>query len=219
MKINKVFIEKFREKIIKWGQKHFVAYPWRLTRDPYKLLIAEVLLHRTRSEQVVLLYLNFIKKYPNIHALVATDISELEKILFSAGLRWRIKKLYEMAKEIVNKYGGKIPEDYDELRSLPGVSDYIASAVRCFAFNYPDPIIDTNTVRIIGRVLGLTISDSLRRKKSFKQLVKQLVDPKNPASFNFALLDLGKIVCKARNPLCYKCPIYSLCCYAKKINQ
>jgi len=215
MEISKNFVNEFREKIVKWGKENFISYPWRKTKDPYKILIAEVLLHRTRSEQVVPLYNIFLVKYPNIHDLARAKLSELENLLFSAGLKWRVKKLHEMAKEIIIKHGGKIPHNYEELRALPGVSDYIASAVRCFAFDYPDPIIDTNTVRIIARVLGIKITDSLRRSTSLRKLLQKLIDPENPAFFNFTLLDLGKTICRAKKPECKNCPINSLCSYAK----
>ncbi len=210
-------VHEFRKRIIEWGKRNIIEYPWRKTRNPYRILIAEMLLHRTRSEQVVPLYMKFLERFPSIEHLSRADYEEVEKILRPAGLRWRIRQIYRMAQVIAERYGYRIPEDYDDLKSLPGVSDYIASAVRCFAFEYPEPILDTNTVRIAGRVFGLRISDSSRRSKKFRKIMEIVLDKENPKLFNYSLIDFGKLVCRAREPLCRKCPVMHICEYAIKM--
>jgi len=119
-----------------------------------------------------------------------------------------------MAEMIVNKYESKIPKGKSELLSLPGISDYIACSVRCFAWNIAEPLRDTNTVRVIGRMYNLEIKDSSRRNSKFKELVAELVDPVEPRAYNFALLDLADQVCtRKEEPKCNECPLNSICSY------
>ena len=117
----------------------------------------------------------------------------------------------EMINEIIEKYGGKIPEDKKDLMALPGISDYIASAVRCFAFNVPESLLDTNTVRIIGRVFGKKITDASRRSSTMESLYKALMPSNASREFAFALIDLGALVCLSRNPRCKICPVNRYC--------
>ena len=102
-----------------------------------------------------------------------------------------------MAIQLVERFGGQVPQSKTDMLSLPGVSEYIASAVRCFAWNLPEAIIDTNTVRVVGRVFGLEIKDSSRRNRLFRDLIGALVDPVEPRVYNYALLDLADQICSA----------------------
>jgi len=107
-----------------------------------------------------------------------------------------------------------VPCDKADLLSLPGVSEYIAGAVRCFAWNQPEPLIDTNTVRVAGRLFGLETKDSSRRNRRFRELIAALVDPDEPRAYNYAMLDLADQVCmKKRPPECGKCPVRKHCVY------
>lgn len=201
-----------RRAIINWGQTNFRAFPWRLTTDPYSILIAEIMLHRTQATQVEPVYAAFLEQFPDLATLAKASKDELLQSMYSLGLRWRVELLYEMIMELNEEFDGTVPHDRGALLGLPGVSEYIASAVRCFAWNFPDPLIDTNTVRITGRLFGLEIKDSSRRNKQFKQLITALVDPDQPRAYNYALLDLAHLVClKKRSPLCGECPIQKHC--------
>jgi len=211
-------IVTFRKKLISWGYQHYRVFPWRLTNDPYSILIAEVMLHRTRASQVQAVYERFIVRYPNPYALSKAKLEELDELLYPLGLRWRVPLLHEMAAELVEKFSGKVPFETSSLHSLPGVSDYIASAVRCFAWNLPDSIIDTNTVRITGRVFGLEIKPSSRRNAHFRERLESMVDPEAPRDYNYALLDLGALICtKVRKPDCQVCPILEYCEYGQRV--
>jgi A/G-specific adenine glycosylase len=210
---DKAPLNSIRESILGWWKSNKRQYPWRNTKDPYKILIAEVLLHRTQANQVVPIYKSLLKCFPSIKVLAQSDESEILRILYPIGLHWRSKLLHTMAKEIVEKYNGKVPEDFDALISLPGVSHYIASALRCFAFGYPDVLLDTNTVRVTGRILGLKISDSSRRSKQFRFALEKLIDTKHPGDYNWALIDFAALICKSRIPVHEKCPIKHQCTY------
>jgi A/G-specific adenine glycosylase len=202
----------FRRMLIVWGQEHFRPFPWRLTKDPYRILMAEVMLHRTQAPQVLLVYKSFIEHFADIPSLAQATAEELHQSLYSLGLRWRIDLIHKMAVDLMTRFEGQIPREKPLLLSLPGVSEYIASAVRCFAWGQPEPLIDTNTVRVIGRLFGLETRDSSRRNRRFRELISLLVDPCSPQAYNYALLDLADQVCtKKRPPDCAVCPVQSHC--------
>ena len=207
----------YRKALIWWGQENFRAFPWRLTTNPYYILISEVMLHRTQATQVIPVYERFIKRYPGVVALSKAAREDLHDILYSLGLRWRIDLIFEMATELMEQFGGQIPESKEQLLSLSGVSDYIAGAVLCFAWNLPESLADTNTIRVIGRVFGLEVKDSSRRNRTFKRLLARLVPQDQPRAYNYALLDLADKVCmKKQAPLCEQCPLVQWCMYARQ---
>ncbi len=211
-------IKAVRHALKEWGRKNFRYYPWRETLDPYRILISEVMLHRTQAKQVLPVYENFILKYPNIIELSKATKKDLNDSLYSLGLNWRIDLLYTMVMALNERFSGRVPIEREDLLSLPGVSDYIAGAVRCFAWNLPEPILDTNTVRIVGRMFGLEIKDSSRRSRQYWNLIEALVDPDEPSSYNYALLDLANNVClKKRSPDCLRCPVLQWCKFGELV--
>ncbi len=211
-------VTSFRRDLIAWGQIHFRSFPWRETMDPYSILMAEVMLHRTQASQVAPIYEQFIRKYPDIAALSSATREKLHDSLYSLGLRWRVDLIMDMVMQINEQFAGQVPQGKSDLLSLPGVSDYVASAVRCFSWNLPDAIVDTNTVRVAGRVFSLETKDSSRRNPLFRRLITSLVDSKEPRTYNFALLDLAAQVCtKLQRPLCESCPVQKYCLYGNKI--
>ena len=193
-----------------WERKEQRHFPWRETCDPFKVLVAEILLHRTRADQVVPLYELFLKKYPDINSIAQSSPEELATSFSSAGLHWRWALLYSMAIEINTRFSGEIPQGFDDLVSLPGVSHYIASALRCFSFGYPDVLLDTNTVRIAGRIFGFPITDSSRRSGLLKRLIGELMTTEKCREFNFAQLDFAAKICRPK-PIHNQCPIKEYC--------
>jgi A/G-specific adenine glycosylase len=210
----------FRQALLQWGESHFRPFPWRETRDPYRILLAEILLHRTQVKQMAPVYESVTARYPDISSLAEANKNDLDRLLFPVGLHWRSNLVFSMALEISTRYGGQIPVDKGELLSLPGVSEYIAGAVRCFAWNEPEVLMDTNTVRITGRVMGWPTRDSSRRNARFRQALAGLLDPCEPRAFNYALLDLAHLVClKRQPPLCDRCPLATWCRYPTKAGE
>ena len=208
------FLATFRSELIRWGNENYRSFPWRSTDNPYYLLIAETLLHRTQATQVIEIYNNFIIKYPDPESLSGANKEDLKTDLFSLGLHWRIDLIQDMAIVLMEEYDGKIPEEKDDLMSLPGVGPYITSSVRCFAYGYPDAIIDTNVMRVLTRVLDISFRDSLRRNRQFIELAQEFVDPEYPREYNFAILDLANIMCKPKSPDCTHCPLNARCLYS-----
>lgn len=204
--------------LLQWGEENFRAFPWRSTRDPYKILLSEVMLHRTQAVQVVPVYENFVRQYPDLPALAKVSKDDLHKALYSLGLRWRIELIYHMVGELMDRFEGEVPSERAELLSLTGVSEYIAGAVRCFAWDFPEPLADTNTVRIVGRLFGLEIKDSSRRNRHFREIITALVDPDEPRAYNYALLDLADKICmKKQPPDCLRCPLLEWCKFGEMV--
>lgn len=211
---------QIREALISWGRNNFRAFPWRMTRDPYRILLSEVMLHRTQAKQVVPVYEQFVQTFPDLPTLARATKNELHHILYSLGLHWRIDMMYEMGREVMSHFDGNIPVAKEDLLSLSGVSEYIAGAVRVFSWNLPEALADTNTIRVIGRLFGLKIKDSSRRNRLFRDLLSALLDLENPRLYNYALLDLADKVCmKKQEPACEQCPLKSWCLYAQQNNQ
>ena len=154
-----------------------------------------------------------MKKFPNLKTLAEASDEDIIEILESLGLRWRISLLISMVKILTSRYKGKIPSKKQELQSLPGVGDYISSAVRSFALGFHDPILDTNTVRILGRLNGIQTNDSSRRNKKFKIMYNSLCDGNSSREFNFGMLDLAALLCTPSKPSCEICPVKYLCKY------
>jgi A/G-specific adenine glycosylase len=208
---------KFRESLLKWWRENGRSFPWRSTRNPYHILISEILLHRTRADQVVPVYSKFIKAFPTVRDLANARSEDVRRILRPLGLFWRNELISRMAHVIMTKFHGEIPYAKEYLESLPGVSHYVAAAVRCFGLGEAEPLLDTNTTRILGRVFGLRITDASRRNKRFRQLYHDLIDTKHAREFNYAMIDLGALICTSKNPRCAVCPVNRQCKYARRV--
>lgn len=189
-------------------------FPWRETRDPYKILCSEILLQQTNAEKVVPVYNKIISDYPETADLSEAETAELEEIIKPLGLLKRAGRLRKIAAEITQKYDGIIPADKKALLKLPGVGNYTANAVMCFAFEKQVGVLDTNTIRILARVFD--IKSDKARPRNDKNLQNELnkVIPKNKSKiFNYALLDFAALICTAENPNCRKCLISRICFY------
>jgi A/G-specific adenine glycosylase len=206
---------RLREALLAWWERYGRDFPWRKTRSAYHVLVAEALLHRTRANQVVELYERTLASFPTVYDLAAADPETVYKLLHSAGLRWRVGSLLNAAQEIVERFSGEVPSSRSELESISGIGHYIAAAIRCFAYGEIDAIIDSNVVRVYGRVFNLRVTDSLRRNRDFHQLAQSLVDPEHPREYNLALLDLAAAICTPRAPKCEMCPIAVHCAYGR----
>ncbi len=203
----------FAKNLLEWWKNNQRDFPWRRTRNPYKILVSEILLHRTRANQVTPLYIEFLERFPTMAALSRANVENVKRTLHSLGLSWRTELLHKMAIQIIKKHGSKIPSRREELEALPGVGHYIASAVRCFSYGYPEILLDTNTVRILSRIFGIEKTDSSRRSKQFREIYESLIDQEHPRNFNYAMIDLGALVCRPRKPVCHTCPLAKFCMY------
>jgi A/G-specific adenine glycosylase len=202
-------------RLLAWWPDNQRRYPWRETPDPYRILLAELMLHRTRADQVLPVYREFLKRFPTARSIRSDSADEVLRILRPLGLQWRSRLVVGLFAEVNSTFGGRVPTSATALRQLPGVSDYISNAVTCFATGEPTLMLDTNIVRVLGRVGGDPTSDSSRRSPRFRELLRSLLPRASAPQFYFSILDLAAQVCRPRNPRCDICPIAGSCAYGR----
>ncbi|MEM2677555.1 MAG: hypothetical protein QXU62_02835 [Thermofilaceae archaeon] len=199
------------ERLMDWHSKNARKFPWRETRDPFKILIAEILLQRTRAEQVEPIYRKFVEKYPSPSALRGAPLDEVEALIRPLGLAKRGKMLKELAEQLVVRYGGRVPSGEADLMRLKGVGYYAANAVRCLAFGEDVAVVDWNVARFARRVWGYGAKRAPHTDRNLMAFMTSLVPKGRGREFNLALLDFTALVCKPRDPDCAVCPIRELC--------
>lgn len=207
-------IRGMRRILIKWFHEHERAYPWRTTSDPFKVLVAEVMLRRTKADQAKHVYETLIAEYPDPEAISRASDKDLAAMLEPLGLHWRVSPFCSMVREIETKYGSKVPDSREELKKLPGVGDYVAGAVLSIALNKREWIVDSNVVRVFKRYFGLDTSKEGRRDRHVIAIAKAYVATKSPRNANLAILDFASLVCAPKNPKHHECPLYKKCDFA-----
>ncbi|MFW6172234.1 MAG: hypothetical protein ACOC5T_00615 [Elusimicrobiota bacterium] len=204
--------------ILQWWKKNKRDFPWRHTKEPYAVLIAEMLLRKTTAVQVKDMYSCFIKRYPNPEALSKADKSHLEKLLLPLGMEHqRAELLIKMGKALVDRFSGRVPVIKEDLLELPGVGPYAANAVLSFSYNQNEPMVDTNFIRVIERVFGEK-SSKARARNDIKiwEFAGSLIPDGESRELNLGIIDFAAVLCKARNPKCIKCPVKQICRYENK---
>lgn len=206
--------EEVSAQLLVWFDHHERHFPWRDTTDPYAILLAEKLLQQTSvGEPVLKTYSAILSRFPTVYALAQATQSELESMMAVLGFRYRAAELPRIAQEIVRRHGGFVPDDLKELLRLPGVGEYIAGAVLCFAFVRQMPIVDTNVARFLYRLFGLSgsLPSNPARNHRLWVLASNLVPIGAARSYNLAVLDLCAEVCTPSNPKCTACPAVARC--------
>jgi A/G-specific adenine glycosylase len=202
----------FRKKLLLWYQEHGRAYPWRQSKlTDYEVTVSEILLQQTRADTVKRFYPRFIDLYPSWRSLSKTNMESLEQLLHPLGLsRHKARVLYELANH-ANENDGHLPGSRTELQSLLGIGHYTASVILNICHASPEPFLDTNMSRVLGRYFGSARQSDIRRDAQAHELAR-IVLPKNYVKeYNWAVLDLAALVCKARNPTHLNCPIKNKC--------
>ena len=200
-----------RKKVIHWYGQHGRTFPWRNTTNSYHILIAEILLRRTTASAVSRIFNDFMNRFDTPKRLANTCESTIVQALSSLGLQSiRAKQLRETASIIVEDYNGEIPKSRESLQSLPGVGEYIASAVRNFAFGEPVPLVDGNVVHFISRVFGIQFAGPNDTKAW--DFVTQF-GGSHEAELYWGIIDLVATVCQRQNPRCGACPLSKVCDY------
>ena len=205
-------ISKFQKQLLAWYQVAKRDLPWRQTRDPYKILVSEIMLQQTQVDTVIPYYERWIKHFPDFYKLAAAKETEVLKLWQGLGYYRRAKMLHRNAQEICAQHAGQLPKDTPSLLSLPGIGRYTAGAVASIAFGVKTPLLDGNVIRILTRIF--LISKNVADKKTIEQLwgiSKNILPDKNVGDFNQALMELGATICFPRNPNCAQCPVSKLC--------
>ena len=185
--------------------------PWKGEKDPYKIWVSEIILQQTRVEQGLKYYENFIRAFPDIHALARTPDQKIYKLWEGLGYYTRCRNLIETARHISGDLSGNFPRDYDSLKSLRGIGPYTAAAISSFAFNERRAVVDGNVFRVIARIFAVDKpTDSAEGKKFFNHFANKLLDKEKPGLYNQALMDFGAVICKPI-PICEQCPFNKSC--------
>jgi A/G-specific adenine glycosylase len=185
---------------------------WRKTRQAYRIWISEIILQQTRVEQGLPYYYRFIRQFPDVKSLARASSEKVLKVWQGLGYYSRAQNLHETARQIVKEYKGQFPKNYDELIRLKGIGPYTAAAIASFAFNRPHAVVDGNVMRLLARLFAIVIPvNSPAGKKIIQQKADELLDIKNPAIHNQAMIEAGSILCKPLNPLCNSCPVNDQC--------
>ncbi|MEQ6360497.1 hypothetical protein V7D15_12545 [Thermoanaerobacter thermohydrosulfuricus] len=213
--------EVFVRMLLRWWEKNKRDFPWRHTKNPYEVLVAEMLLRKTTAQQVEKIYSAFLSRYPNPKTLAEADEDELRKILRPLGMEHTRAKLLKKFGEVVEeKYGGHIPSDCAALLKLPCVGMYAANAVLSLVYSKDVPMVDTNFIRIVERVFGFKSRKARARcDKELWEFAQKLVPKGASREFNLAVLDLAAAVCTAGTPQCSKCPLTAVCAYFKNVKD
>lgn len=205
-------IPYIQAQLMDWYGKNHRKLPWRGTRDPYHIWISEVMLQQTRVDTVSPYYRRFLTRFPTVKALASAELQTVLKAWEGLGYYARARNLHRAARIVVENHHGVISGEPETFRKLPGVGEYIASAVLSIAFNRPCAVVDGNVKRVVSRLLAI---DAPVNKPSayslFKDAAQALLRPDQPGLFNQAVMELGAIVCKPRHPLCRQCPLASVC--------
>tara|TARA_R110002020_G_scaffold111121_7_gene256685 strand:- start:161 stop:1216 length:1056 start_codon:yes stop_codon:yes gene_type:complete len=207
----------FSKVLIDWYLKNKRELPWRKTSDPYHIWLSEIMLQQTRIEQGLPYYKRFKSAFPSVLDLAAAPQEKVLKLWQGLGYYSRARNLHETAKYVAEELNGVFPDSYKDLKKLKGVGDYTAAAIASICYNEPVAVVDGNVYRVLARFFDIeTPINSSAGIKEFKALASELLDEKNPSSFNQALMEFGALQCKPRNPLCETCPLISGCLAVQK---
>lgn len=206
----------FQRRVLEWYAAHARDLPWRRTRDPYAILVSEVLSHQTQIARVLPVYERLLERYPTVTALASAPLAEVKAITDPLGYKIRGQWLHGAALRVADRPGADFPETVDELRTLPGVGRYTAGALMNFAHHRDAPVLDTNVARLLRRYFGL--AEMPRARTSELWSLAAAVIPKGKGYvINQALMDLGAIICRSRAPRCDECPLRRSCDFRREI--
>ncbi|MDG6950202.1 MAG: hypothetical protein JRM77_10265 [Nitrososphaerota archaeon] len=201
-------VEHIRTKVLQWSATHLRSFPWRETRDPYRVFLAESLLKRTTSRAALRAYSPFLERYPDMCTLASSTLDGIVKCLKPVGLyRQRGVLMLEAARYVCGCLGGILPSGLEELKRIPGVGAYTAAAIASFAYGQKLPVVDSNVVRVMRRYAG----DRRLTAPGVDGMLRVGLGPLCDRTFSLAMIDLGAKVCRPVRPLCGECPLASKC--------
>lgn len=201
-------VARIRDGLLGWFKVHARDLPWRRTRDPYAILVSEVMLQQTQVDRVLPYYTRFLERFPTVEALATAATSDVIRIWSGLGYNRRAVNLQRAARAVVDVLGGSFPEDPAELKKLPGIGAYTAGAIAAFAYEQDVAFLDTNMRRVVSRVIFGTES---ARESDVLEAADALVPPGQGWMWNQALIEFGALHCTARRPACITCPLHDEC--------
>ena len=216
-RIEPAHVAAFREDLAGWFERVRRPMPWREPgpdgrRDPYRVWLSEVMLQQTRVDQATPYFERFTAAFPTVEALATADLDDVLKAWEGLGYYSRARNLHRAAQQIVDEFGGVVPETEEAIRSLPGVGPYTAAAVLSIAYGVPLAVLDGNVIRVLSRVFAVEDDvTSGRTRRHLQHLADALLDPDEPARWNESVMELGATVCTPTSPACPRCPLNAVC--------
>ena len=204
-------LASIQQALLGWFARVGRDLPWRRTRDPYAILVSEIMLQQTQVDRVIPKYLEFLRAFPTLAALAAAPVAEVIRVWAGLGYNRRAVRLHAVARKAVEHLGGSLPASPAALRELEGLGAYTANAVACFAFEAQTPVVDTNVRRVLGRVFADVIGLDPPAGPRLYELAERVLPAGQAYAWNQALMDLGATVCSARNPRHDICPLALQC--------
>ncbi len=204
----------FRTALGDWFSENGKDYPWRRTREPYPVLVSEMMLQQTRIATVLgrRFYTRFLEKFPDVESLASAGDEELLKAWEGLGYYRRARMLRETARAVIAKHGGKFPDDEAMLLDLPGIGPYTCAALLAFAFGKPSALVDGNVSRVLSRLMDdAEPIDSTPTIRRHREWAGALCDPEKPGRHHHAMMELGQTICTNGVPDCVSCPVSAYC--------
>ena len=202
----------FRRRLLRWFERQGRDLPWRRTRDPYAILVSEFMLQQTQVTTVLPYYRRWLERFPNFASLARASEEQVLHAWQGLGYYARARNLRAAATVVMQRFGGRLPADPLLVRQLPGVGRYSAAAISSFAFDLPEPVVDTNVGRVLARLTDFrTPIDSSIGRQYLWTMAAALLPEKGARQFNSALMELGALVCLPRRPRCGDCPVQVHC--------
>lgn len=205
-------IERVRAKLLAWWHANRRDLPWRHTRDPYAILVSEVMLQQTQVDRVVPYFERWLAEFPTVEALAAAPTADVIRAWAGLGYNRRAVNLQRTAQAVVNDNGGLFPRDVETLRKLPGIGPYTAGAIACFAFGQDTAFADTNIRRVLHRIFaGADVPRPSLTDRQVAELAERVLPPGQGWDWNQGLIEFGALQCTARKPFCLVCPLRDDC--------
>jgi A/G-specific adenine glycosylase len=206
--------EEFRKALGDWFSGEGKDFPWRRTRDPYAVLVSEMMLQQTRVAHVLGkgYFTRFLEVFPDVGSLAIADDARLLKAWEGLGYYRRARMLRATAAAVLNSHGGNFPDDEDALLALPGIGTYTAAALLSFAFGKSSALVDGNVHRLLSRLMDdAEPIEATATRKRHTEWARALCDPENPRRHNYAMMELGQTLCRPGVPRCEVCPVAKFC--------
>tara|TARA_X000000950_G_scaffold244372_1_gene300455 strand:- start:8824 stop:9897 length:1074 start_codon:yes stop_codon:yes gene_type:complete len=208
----------FNEKLLLWFQDYRRTFPWRENNQPYNVWLSEIILQQTRAAQGLPYYQKFITTFPDVHSLAKAEEEQVLRLWQGLGYYSRARNLHATAREIVSKYKGQFPENFDEIKKLRGIGDYTASAIASICYGQQQAVVDGNVYRVLSRIFGMdTPIDATGAHKIFKSKSTELMSGAPSGDYNQALMEFGALQCTPKQPDCKNC-IFNKNCVAYQQN-
>jgi len=213
-------LSQFRSNLLQWYEQNRRLLPWRQTRDFYPIWISEVMLQQTQVAKVIDYYHRFLDQFPTIEKLAQAELEKVLRAWQGLGYYSRARNLHRAAQILLENFASNLPEDINDFKNLPGVGDYISAAVYSFCRDFPSPAVDGNVKRVFSRLFEIdTPINTSAGEKAIHQVVAETFDASHAGKFNQAMIELGALVCKPKNPRCLDCPVKAFCQASRNSSQ